>query len=298
MGLFSSLINYQANDRTNKANKEIAEMNLEYQKERNKIEDARYEEETSFNRAWAQDDREYERALQQQIFDREDTALERQADSLSKMGINPLSQNMQGLGAGQAVTPAVAPTSSTRGGTALNNDFKKQAPQMAFDMIGPMLSLADTLNGVKTGQYQRDALALQNDKQFLENLETANGLGINYQGYIPYQATDGKKGYRNEGYTFYGKNGEKIFDSPDYQKALGSKFKKNYLDSVPKWVGNLEAIGSDSVYKSAEQAVTKVSDLFSKGVNNLFDGDKSISDMFKDKSGKFNPFSFLYNMFF
>ena len=49
-------------------------------KERNKIEDARYEDETAYNRAWAEDERNYNRALQERLFEREDTAITRQAE--------------------------------------------------------------------------------------------------------------------------------------------------------------------------------------------------------------------------
>ena len=130
------------NGKTNEVNKEIADENLQYQRERNAIEDARYEEETAYNRTFAEDERDYqrrfaeenrdyERALQQQIFEREDTAIERQAAQLSKLGINPLTQSLNGLGSGavvsQSMPGASAPgASSARGGSALHNDFQMQ----------------------------------------------------------------------------------------------------------------------------------------------------------------------------
>ena len=168
----------------NGSNEYLANLNLQYQKDRNKIEDARYEEETAYNRAFsederaynrafAEDERAYNRALQQQIFEREDTALERQAESLSKLGINPLSQNMNGLGAGQVLSSpmptsvgapsANVPSLSSRGGQALHNDMK-------YDFsLAPILSMVDTINGLKTGEYQRDLLKSQRDKQLLDN---------------------------------------------------------------------------------------------------------------------------------
>ena len=140
--------------------------NLQYQRERNAIEDARYEEETAYNRAWAENERayqrgldviadkryedetsynrafaederayqrafsaeeqsynrafaenerayqrewalnqrDYERSLQEKMFEREDTAIARQAEALRAQGINPLSQSMNGLGAGSVVS--------------------------------------------------------------------------------------------------------------------------------------------------------------------------------------------------
>lgn len=173
----------------------INQENLNYQRERNKIEDARYSDETAYNRdfaederaynrafaederdynrAFAEDERAYNRALQQQIFEREDTALERQAESLSKMGINPLSQNMNGLGAGQAITSTLpsstsapsanAPSMSSHSGQALKNEMK------SISFLSPILSFLDTANGLKTGEYQRDLLKSQRDKQLLDN---------------------------------------------------------------------------------------------------------------------------------
>lgn len=206
----------------NAGNEKIAKENLEYQKERNEIEDARYEEETAYNRAFAEDERDYNRAfaederkynrmfaederaynrafaederaynraLQQQIFEREDTAIARQAESLSKLGINPLSQNMNGLGAGQVISSSApssvsspstslhsspAAAASSRGGKALYNDMKYEVS------LAPILGMLDTINGIQTGEYTRDKLQLENDRMFLENALLANEMGFNY----------------------------------------------------------------------------------------------------------------------
>lgn len=206
----------------NAANAQLAKENLEYQKERNEIEDARYAEETSYNRAiyaderdynrkfaeddrawnrgfaerqlaynrqFAEDEREYNRALQQEIFRREDTAIARQAESLSKLGINPLSQNMNGLNAGQVISssapssvspssssyhPGGIPSSSSRGGQALHNNMKYEFS------LAPILGMLDTINGIQTGEYSRDKLQLENDRMFLENALLANEMGIDY----------------------------------------------------------------------------------------------------------------------
>ena len=133
--------------RANSTNKAIADQNLEYQKERNKIEDARYEEETAYNRAWAtderdynrawaEDEREYNRALQDEIFAREDTSYERTAQDMSNAGLNPLS--MSGAdGAGSVISSSTAPSAqsapvpSARGGQALQNNFQYQKEESA-----------------------------------------------------------------------------------------------------------------------------------------------------------------------
>lgn len=150
--------------------------NLEYQKERNQIEDERYAEETAYNRAfaiderdyqrqWAADEREYQRNLQQTIFDREDTAIARQAEALRAQGINPASQNMNGLGAGAIVSqssPASqtsAPTLSGRGGQALNKAMITS--QGINGLLGPILQTLNTIDNLKGNGIQRDVLNAQ-----------------------------------------------------------------------------------------------------------------------------------------
>lgn len=156
----------------------IAEKNLQYQRERNQIEDARYEEETAYNRAFAEeerdyerafqeDERDYQRALQQQLFEREDTAWQRQAADMSAAGINPLmasSGAQSGSTAGQASAPvADMPGASSRGGKALNNTAR------AVGSIGPALDLVNTVQGLYGQGLQRDSLQQQINAQRLDN---------------------------------------------------------------------------------------------------------------------------------
>lgn len=288
------------NGLANEYNYEVAQDNLNYQRERNEIEDARYEEETAYNRAFAEDERDYQRAfaeeqrdydraLQQQIFEREDTALERQASSLSKLGINPLSQNMSGLGAGQALqssasTGSSAPELSNRGGSALNNQFKMQDSGM-LPILSSMLSLADTVNGIETGKYERDSLALQTDRQFLDNLKIANSLGIKYRGYMPFDF--GGKNYRENTFSFFDQNGINLFDTNEWKSSSNSFYRKSRKDSMPSWQYALDSFGNDDVYNQAEKALTKMSSLFDKASDNIFNKDKY----------SVNPFKTLLNIF-
>lgn len=291
------------NGLANEYNYEVAQDNLEYQRERNKIEDARYDEETTYNRAFeenerdyqrafAEEQRDYERALQQQIFEREDTAVERQASSLSNLGINPLSQNMSGLGSGQVIQSsapvgATAPGFSARGGSPLNNQFQMQDSGM-LPILSSMLSLADTVNGIESGKYQRDALALQNDKQFLDNLKIANGLGIDYHGYF----NVGRKHYsERDDINFVGPdengNPEYLTESKPYKSASYSEWRKMRKDSMPSWQYTLDSFGNDDVYHQAENALTKMSSLFDKASENIF----------KKDNYSVNPFKTLLNIF-
>lgn len=238
--------------------------NIDYQKERNKIEDARYTEETAYNRAFAEDQRSYERsrdalsderyanetaynrafaenerdyqrafaaedqsyqrrfaeeqrdydrALQQQIFEREDTALERQAQSLSKLGINPLSQNMSGLGAGSVVSSGSAPGSSAGSASApalanQSHSSGQQAPALSgrggkalqnmaitshgiIEALGPINEMVNSIANLNQQGIQRDVLreqknlmSFQAQRQQLENMNymAKNGIKQNSDG--------------------------------------------------------------------------------------------------------------------
>lgn len=256
--------------------------NIEFQRESNAIEDARYAEETAYNRAFAEEQRDYERQLQQDIFAREDTAFSRQAEDLARVGINPLSQNLNGAGAGQAVTATTAPTMSARGGTALHKE------QYAVNATGAILGLADTLNGLQTGKYNRDALALQNDKQFLQNLDYANQLGIDYRGIFSPDRFGGYRKYAKKyQMDFTSPDGQSLYDNDLFKRAGYSLYNKQFKDSVPNWQYILSEMGNDSVYHQAEKAVTKVASLF----------DKIASNIFEQYNENYNPLNFMLKLF-
>ena len=171
--------------------KQARKKEMDYQLSRDAIEDSRYEDETAYNRAFAEDERsyaraereyekafaenqrDYERALQQQIFEREDTAIERQANSLSKLGINPLSQNMSGLGVGQAVSAGGAPSSAVASSapSASFHTGSKELNLRRLDLMTPILSLANAINNINTQGFQRDKLREEADYQRLKNQE-------------------------------------------------------------------------------------------------------------------------------
>ena len=182
-----------------KSQEKINEQNLQYQRDRNSIEDARYEEETAYNRSFAEDERDYQRQwalnerdyqrnLQQTIFDREDTAIARQADALRAQGINPASQNMNGLGAGSVVsspTPsqASAPGLSGRGGQALNKAMITS--EGINGLLAPILQTLNTIDSLKGNGIQRDVLNAQAVKTQAEAniavmnmFDTANRLNL------------------------------------------------------------------------------------------------------------------------
>lgn len=212
MGLIDGLFNGFSNIFTSltgqQTQRDINDQNIQYQKERNDIEDTRYAEETAYNRAfaederaynrafaederaynrkwalnernyqrdWAANERDYQRSLQQTIFDREDTAIERQAQALRAQGINPASQNMNGLGAGSVVSSS-SPGSSTPGSSSLPGTISSpalsgrggKALQKAMitstginGLLEPILQTINTIDNLKGSGIQRDVLQAQ-----------------------------------------------------------------------------------------------------------------------------------------
>lgn len=111
---------------TNQLNKEIADQNLAFQRE----------------------NLDYQKALQEKIFEREDSAYQRTASDMRAAGLNPLVMNGTN-GAGEAIS--INP---------LHNDMNYQAPQHAFSSGSPLEALSSILDfgskleGIKSQKLQ------------------------------------------------------------------------------------------------------------------------------------------------
>lgn len=287
------------NGSSNKVNKEIAETNLDYQRERNEIEDARYAEETAYNRAFSEGERdysrmfaeeerayqrafakeqqEYDRALQERIFEREDTAIQRQAAALSELGINPISQNLNGLGTGQAlqsVAPSLssassssAPSSSSRGGQALFNKFQRQS-QGLISAIAPSLSIAKMFQDYQTGNLQRDSIALMNDKQYLENAMLAYDMGHD-EYFSPTRNMNKRNGiftYPKDGLNY--PSGYIPEKKRNDLREWEGKRKSGIFDFDSPFVKNVKSIGNMDFNQVLENALTNAAKL-GKGLMDL-----------------------------
>lgn len=134
------------NGETNVINKQIADQNLGFQRE----------------------SLEYNKALNQQIFDRADTAYQRAAKDAQAIGLNPMTlAGSGGADSGGTVSPL----------ESMHNDFQMQDVGL-LSAIQPAISMIQGLGEFAQGNVNRDLLAQQADSQRLDNLIKANENGL------------------------------------------------------------------------------------------------------------------------
>lgn len=129
------------NGKTNIVNKDIAEQNLQFQRE----------------------NLDYQKALQERIFDREDTSYQRTVNDMRQAGLNPLAMNGTNS-AGEAI-----PTE------ALHNDFQMQDKGIGTvisDLIGMMNGMQNYQVGISFGKEQ-EAKAKSAEAQAMVDMSTA-----------------------------------------------------------------------------------------------------------------------------
>lgn len=129
------------NGKTNIVNKDIADQNLQFQRE----------------------NLDYQKALQERIFDREDTSYQRTVNDMRQAGMNPLAMNGTN-GAGEAIAT-----------TPLHNDFQMQdkgTGTVISDLIGLMNSMQNYQIGISYGKEQ-EAKAKSAEAQAKIDLATA-----------------------------------------------------------------------------------------------------------------------------
>lgn len=127
------------NGKTNEVNQNIANQNLGFQRE----------------------NLEYEKALQQKIFEREDTSYQRTVNDMRMAGLNPLS--MQGTnGAGDVIQ--TEPLNNTYQHSDTSN---LQAISQIFDVIN---QVSNTRNNASLQQSQANLINAQAENQRIKNL--------------------------------------------------------------------------------------------------------------------------------
>lgn len=218
MNQASNQANIDIANSTNAINKQIADENLGYQREL----------------------QEYNKALQERIFEREDTSYQRTAKDMLAAGLNPLSMSaLNGSGSVVSQNPLsnnfssqmpYAQTSSTdiaptfeRANMQAGRKEKGSVNsfQSLMAMASSMSSIMSAFDGVYTGQLSRDSLQLENDKKWLENFEKAHSLGIHYDEVGGAGIT--KRGAKNHLDKTLGDPNSEYYDS-NYNKSSGSAY--------------------------------------------------------------------------
>lgn len=223
--------NLQIARETNETNKGIAEQNLGFQRE----------------------NLEYQKALQQEIFNREDTAYQRTKADMLAAGLNPLSMQSTN-GAGEAI--ATSP---------LNNNFQAQqsapmqAPtyQKAQTMMSPIQALSsfssilgtvvNSVESIKTGTLNRDNIRQQMQHAQANFIMDNIGRGI-----------------------FIGDDGKPQFDENIFNKYIESKSKEHDYNihrmehDIREW-NHLKDIGRYDSDSDIEKMLTAVSDWLTNG---------------------------------
>lgn len=130
----------------NESNERIANQNIEFQRE----------------------NLEYQKALQQQLFEREDTSYQRTVDDMRSAGLSPLSmQNTNG--AGEAIAT-----------NAINNNMQYQKSQAFEDLGNSLMNLAS--NGVQLDLLRSQAKKARSEASIAETEDEIKKFDIMFNG--------------------------------------------------------------------------------------------------------------------
>lgn len=110
------------------------------------------------------ENRDYERALQQQIFDREDTAMTRSVQDHVNAGFSPLAALGSAFGAGQVVSTSTAPNNQVQ-----NNQFQNHNTNYFSDALNSMMERQDSaMSRALTMAMQTRELTASKERQDAE----------------------------------------------------------------------------------------------------------------------------------
>lgn len=208
----SVLAEMRNTDKTNQVNKDIASENLAFQRE----------------------NLDYQKALQQQIFEREDTAYQRTVDDMRAAGLSPLSMQSTN-GAGEAIATE-----------ALHNDYHHEK----YD-LSALSQLNEALNNAIDVNMRRDELRQQEQyNQALINLTNAQAAEKwNQAGWVNRLSEKQFEQFvlQNEGYDW--QNKKEFAYSPFWSQNA-----ENESNMLKQSLANL---GLDGVYKGIQNEISK-----------------------------------------
>lgn len=228
------------NGNTNSVNYEIAQQNLAYQRE----------------------NLEYQKALQQKIFDREDSAYQRTAKDMRAAGLSPLTMNGTN-GAGEAIQTQ-----------PLHNDYQHQGAG-----FGDAITMLSQLQSVKRQQIDNDyaASTLEDRKTY----QKAQALLADYD------ASDKRRKEKfNDFFGIYDDMTEKqkyyaivskMFgvDSSDPKNYTSENFNKvlgQFSSSVGDWAKSIfDSVSSSPLHSAVDDVVNSISSSLNDSVDDYIE---------------------------
>lgn len=134
------------------------------------------------NLAFQRENLEWQKQLQQQIFEREDTAYERAVSDAQRVGLNPMSIASSG-GAGSG---SVVPTTPLHSDVDYSQFSGLRGMESLTSALGVASQASQAINEFKTGNIQRDLLRTQEERAKMDNAIYAyeNGLDVDDDGNI------------------------------------------------------------------------------------------------------------------
>lgn len=248
-GLFSS----RNTDKTNQANKDMTAdvnaTNLQSVQETNATNKAIADQNLAFQR----EQQEYEKALQQKIFEREDSSYQRTVKDMRQAGLSPLTMNGTN-GSGEAI--ALSPMNNQYQAQAFQAQQAYQQQAKDFGWVSQLSTVGQTLEALKnmrlTNQEKQADIALKLDaigKGYnpYSNEQDLFNLNKEFQGYV----NADKK--RQEGYnSFFGFHSG-MSDKEKLLTVALKAFGKDYKDVDPQQI--LKSLKS---FSPAEAAISQV----------------------------------------
>lgn len=238
-GFVTGLINHNENKKNNEFNRNLATQAFEAQEEQRTINNERYI-----------DERDYNRSLQQEIFAREDTAMQRALEDYTSAGFSPLASVGQSAGAGTVVTSPSQVTNTPSVSSA--NLQQSDALQRSFEHF----SSAGSQFGAQL-MTQAEQLSERNLKLTLQGNEIAAMFKRQGNDYahdkIMEQLAQGNRIELSEIQHMY--QLESITHTHKYQAALEQIKQSGVLEQIQQQYQNALSLQDDAQsWQSAERA--------------------------------------------
>lgn len=241
-GFVTGLINHNENKKNNEFNRNLATQAFEAQEEQRTINNERYI-----------DERDYNRSLQQEVFAREDTAMQRALEDYTSAGFSPLASVGQSAGAGTVVTSPSQVTNTPSVSSA--NLQQSDALQRSFEHF----SSAGSQFGAQL-TTQAEQLSERNLKLTLQGNEIAAMFKRQGNDYahdkIMEQLAQGNRIELSEIQHMY--QLESITHTHKYQAALEQIRQSGVLEQIKQQYQNALSLQNDSqAWQSAERQASQ-----------------------------------------